>query len=281
MNTQSNKSIGVLNDTEIINLSKNKILVCEEFKEANVKQACYELRVGRYYYNVNDDVKRHELKENYFVVLKPHSQVVIITLEKIKLPEDILARILTKGSLFSIGILPVNTYADPGFYGRLGIVLNNASNDYLKLQYGESIAKIEFDRLQFPVSFPYHGQHGWETEIWPIRLEEHLVTQKELKILYPHLDEINEIEQAYGKKVASILTRIQIYEKRVIITTAFTFAITLILIGIALFFRWEENWLSPLLSVGLGVITNIVYGIIIAFAHGKEKQVQKGKGTCE
>ena len=107
---------------------------------------------------------RYVLKEGYNLLLKPKQTLVVITMESLRLPANVLGRILTKGVLFSIGILPVNTYADPGFSGRLGLVLHNLSNSYIRITPGDPIAKIEFSRLQNAVHRPYEGQHGYQTK---------------------------------------------------------------------------------------------------------------------
>ncbi len=52
-----------------------------------------------------------------------------------------------KGSLFSIGLSHVATYADPGFKGNLGIVTQNLSDKYIVPPPGEQIAKIDFTQL--------------------------------------------------------------------------------------------------------------------------------------
>jgi NTP pyrophosphatase (non-canonical NTP hydrolase) len=80
-----------------------------------------------------------------------------------------LARIVSKGSLFSIGLSAVATYADPGFHGRIGIVTQNISDRYIVLPELEPIAKVDFTILETPANRPYRGQHGFETEIWPIK----------------------------------------------------------------------------------------------------------------
>src|SRR5262249_44178036 len=82
---------------------------------------------------------------------------------------DIIARIISKGSLFSVGLSPVCTYADPGFSGNLGVVTQNISDKYIELPVGEAIAKVDFSRLSKAVDRPYQGQHGYKTEIWPIK----------------------------------------------------------------------------------------------------------------
>ena len=95
--------------------------------------------------------------------------MVLITHEELIVPTDMIARVISKGSLFSVGLSPVCTYADPGFPGNLGIVTQNISDKYIELPIGEPIAKVDFARLRKSVDHPYQGQHGYKTEIWPIK----------------------------------------------------------------------------------------------------------------
>lgn len=74
-------------------------------------------------------------------------------------------------ALFSVGLSPVATYADPGFHGRLGIVTQNISDKYIELPLLEHIAKVDFTILETPAKRTYHGQHGFESKIWPFRHE--------------------------------------------------------------------------------------------------------------
>lgn len=197
---------GTLNDRQIITMASNGILIAEDFAVERVKQACYELRAGDCYYELRGKRKRFTTADHGFILLKPRQLTVIITKESLNMPEDILGRILTKGKLFSVGILPVNTYADPGFQGRLGIVLYNATPKYLRVNAGEPIAKIEFSRLAQRVEKPYSGQHGYQTEIWPIP-EEIVLTDAEAAA-DPRVDSRSvELERAYGQEIAQMVVR--------------------------------------------------------------------------
>jgi dCTP deaminase len=131
--------------------------------------ACYELRMGRVYYDLTEGDRRIEVSDGGKILIKPGHRVVLITLEKMIILPDMLARVASKGSLFSIGLSPVYTYADPGFQGNMGIVTQNISDKYIELPVGEPIAKVEFSRLAKKVSRPYHGQHGFQAQIWPIK----------------------------------------------------------------------------------------------------------------
>lgn len=161
---------GTLTDREILELATAGSLITENFEARFVKQACYELRAGSTFYRPDDPDggHRHDVAPGGDILIKPKQLVVIITMESVDLPPNMLGRVLLKGKLFSVGLTPVNTYADPGFSGRLGIVLFNAGNRYLRIRPGEPIAKVEFARLSEPVSRPYRGQHGFQTGILPI-----------------------------------------------------------------------------------------------------------------
>lgn len=255
------KFYGTLNDIEIKNAVDNEKLIEEGYEEKNIKQACYELRAGNTYFDLSKNVaeggEKHEIPDDGVIIFRPHQTIVIITKEKLKIPNDILARVLTKGILFSVGLSPVNTYADPGFHGHLGIVLNNTSNNYLKIKCGETIAKIEFDRLMNPVNTPYYGQHSFETGIWPVRTE-FLVKRESIGQYISKPTEIEEIEYTFGKPVADIMERILRTERQFIFATIVLFTVNLALIAVTN----GAHWLSNIQSAIVGTVTNIVFFII-------------------
>ena len=72
---------------------------------------------------------------------------MLITYEELEVPSDVVAGVFSKGSLFSVGLSPTATYADPGFAGHIGIDTQNISNKYIVLPARETIAKVEFTRL--------------------------------------------------------------------------------------------------------------------------------------
>ena len=139
------------------------------FDENMIEGSSYQLRLGNVYYDLSENGKRFELAEGQKVLIKPGHRVVLITQEEFDVPPDMVARVVSKGSLFSVGLSPVATYADPGFSGKLGIVTQNFSNHYLELSQGEPIAKVDFTILSEPSTKLYKGQHGFQAEIWPIK----------------------------------------------------------------------------------------------------------------
>jgi dCTP deaminase len=138
--------VGTINDEMIRSECAKKNLISKNFKPENITEACYELSASNIYYDLSNNYQRIDIKaENYpYILIKPKQSIVVITKEELNIPANVIGRVLTKGKLFSIGLMPVNTYADPGFKGNLGIILHNNSLKYLKISEDELIAKIEF-----------------------------------------------------------------------------------------------------------------------------------------
>lgn len=250
-------NIGTLNDTDIKMLCNSGKLIVENYKERNVKQACYELRASNIYYDVTVSDRKIEVADNEFILIKPKQLVVIMTFETLDLSNDILGRILTKGKLFSVGLLPVNTYADPGFSGKLGIVFSNLSNNYLKIKPKDEIAKIEFCKLEHPVERPYSGQHGYETGIWPIPTDL-ILTSDEIKNDQRIKSVPEEIQLAHGKDISKVIDRVYKFERKLILASIVYLMFTMILI-LAL---QGTDWITNTTSILLGVISNIFFTFI-------------------
>mgnify|MGYP003601928604 FL=1 len=166
--------------------------------------ACYELTAGRTYFDLTENNLRVDLDLGEAIIIKPWHRVVILTKEELDIPTNILARIISKGSFFSVGLSAVCTQADPGFKGHLGIVTQNFSDKYIKIEQDKSIAKIDFTLLSSHTTKPYDGQHGFKSNIWPIDT----TLQKDYRDITPNprIDtELNEAYKVLPKDISQVL----------------------------------------------------------------------------
>lgn len=261
---------GTLSDNHIKQAASQVWLISEGFDVAHLRQACYELTAGNVYYELdhvdrNKNPIRHELGLGEYILLKPKQLITIITRESLNLPANVLGRILTKGQLFSIGVIPVNTYADPGFDGKLGIVLANLSNNYLKIPQSEPIAKIEFSKLRQPVAKPYNGQHGYQTKMWPIPF--HLIlTPEEQKKDVRIKGQLDELETLHGALIANVMRRVLSFERRLILASSAYFMLSTIVLAILAVRQDAGFTITTVLSVILGVVSNIIFAMLTYFA---------------
>jgi dCTP deaminase len=90
-------------------------------------------------------------------ILHPGEFVLGSTLERVSLPDDLVARLEGKSSLGRLGLLIHSTagYVDPGWDGNLTLELSNVANLPITLYYGMKIGQISFQRMSSPVEVAY------------------------------------------------------------------------------------------------------------------------------
>ena len=219
--------------------------------------ACYELRMGTVYYDLTENDKRIDAGPSGKIIVKPGHRVVLITQEELVIPNNIIARVTSKGSLFSVGLSPVSTYADPGFRGHLGVVTQNLSDKYIELPVGEPIAKVDFSLLSNMARNPYRGQHGFQTRIWPIK--HHLQKQYADVRDDPRVE--SEEAEAYKilpRATASILK--QLYKKQRIIDGAI---LATLVVNTFVLAALSTKFFEPVVGVVTNLISSAIVGILM------------------
>jgi dCTP deaminase len=90
-------------------------------------------------------------------ILHPGEFVLGSTLERVELPNDLVARLEGKSSLGRLGLLIHSTagYVDPGWEGNLTLELSNVANLPITLYDGMKIGQISFQRLSSPAEISY------------------------------------------------------------------------------------------------------------------------------
>jgi dCTP deaminase len=98
-----------------------------------------------------------EVKRNEAFILHPGEFVLGATSERIRLPEDLVARLEGKSSLGRLGLLIHSTagYVDPGWDGYLTLELSNVANLPITIYAGMKIGQISFFRLSTAADVPY------------------------------------------------------------------------------------------------------------------------------
>ena len=98
-----------------------------------------------------------EVKEDDPFILHPGEFVLGSTLERVALPDDLVARLEGKSSLGRLGLLIHSTagYVDPGWDGYLTLELSNVANLPITLYPGMKIGQISFFRLTTAAEVPY------------------------------------------------------------------------------------------------------------------------------
>src|SRR3954469_14634960 len=161
----------VLSDSTIKEEVAAGRLVFDPYDESLVQPSSVDMRVDRRFRVFNNsrypyiDVREpmENLTELVTVedeqpfVLHPGEFVLGQTLERVRLPDDLVARLEGKSSLGRLGLLIHSTagFVDPGFEGNLTLELSNVANLPVTIYYAMPIGQISFVRVDQPVERPY------------------------------------------------------------------------------------------------------------------------------
>ena len=162
----------VLSDVTIARLLEEGRIEIDPYDPALLQPSSVDVRVDRYFRVFRNsrypyiDVKEpmEDLTELVEVsdeeqpfILHPGEFVLGSTLERITLPDDLVARLEGKSSLGRLGLLIHSTagYVDPGWKGNLTLELSNVANLPIALYHGMKIGQISFFKMSSAVDRPY------------------------------------------------------------------------------------------------------------------------------
>ena len=101
-----------------------------------------------------------EIDDDQPFILHPGEFVLGSTLERLRLPDDLVARLEGKSSLGRLGLLIHSTagFVDPGWDGHVTLELSNVANLPITIYYGMKIGQLSFVQLTEPSAAPYGSQ---------------------------------------------------------------------------------------------------------------------------
>ena len=97
------------------------------------------------------------LQESERFIVHPGEFVLATTLERVEIPDDLVARLEGRSSIGRLGIVIHSTagYIDPGFKGRITLEISNLGRIAVALYPGMRICQIAFEEMSSPVSESY------------------------------------------------------------------------------------------------------------------------------
>lgn len=105
----------------------------------------------------NEITKEVKVKKGESFMMQPGDFVLAVTLEKVKIPADIMGRLEGRSSLGRLGIVVHSTASifDPGWDGKPVLELGNLGRMAVKLSPGMRICAMTFEELSNPAEVPY------------------------------------------------------------------------------------------------------------------------------
>ncbi len=161
----------VLSDRTIAALIAAERIGIDPYDEQLLQPSSVDVRVDRYFRVFHNarypyiDVKQPqealteqvEIGDEEPFILHPGEFVLGSTLERVRLPDDLVARLEGKSSLGRLGLLIHSTagFIDPGWDGHVTLELSNVANLPITIYYGMKIGQISFMQLTEPALAPY------------------------------------------------------------------------------------------------------------------------------
>ena len=165
----------VLSDRTIRRLLEEGRIGIDPYDQALLQPSSVDVRVDRYFRVFHNarypfiDVKQpqEELTELVEIdgerpfILHPGEFVLGSTLERVTLPDDLVARLEGKSSLGRLGLLIHSTagFIDPGWDGHVTLELSNVANLPITIYHGMKIGQLSFVQMSEPSANPY-GSDG-------------------------------------------------------------------------------------------------------------------------
>jgi len=166
----------VLSDRTIRTEIEQGRIVIDPFDPSLVQPASVDVRVDRrfrVFHNARHpyiDVRKPmedltelvEMGGDEPFILHPGEFVLGQTLERVVLPNDLVARLEGKSSLGRLGLLIHSTagFVDAGFSGNLTLELSNVANLPITIYHRMPIGQLSFMRMDGPVEHPYGSRAG-------------------------------------------------------------------------------------------------------------------------
>ena len=165
----------VLSDRTIRRLLGEGRIGIDPYDESLIQPSSVDVRVDRFFRVFHNnrypyiDVREEqedltelvEVEDDSPFVLHPGEFVLGSTLERVTLPDDLVARLEGKSSLGRLGLLIHSTagFIDPGWDGHVTLELANVANLPITVYPEMKIGQLSFVQLTEPAEHPY-GSDG-------------------------------------------------------------------------------------------------------------------------
>jgi len=161
----------VLSDRTIRRLLDEGRIEIDPYDSSLLQPSSVDVRVDRWFRVFHNarypyiDVKEEqeeltelvEMENGAPFILHPSEFALASTLERIRLPDDLVARLEGKSSLGRLGLLIHSTagFIDPGWDGHVTLELSNVANLPITIYPEMKIGQLSFVQLSEPAEKPY------------------------------------------------------------------------------------------------------------------------------
>ena len=172
--------MSILSDNQIINMINNGFIGIEPLIKNNIQPSSVDLTLsdqieivttknsidlGSLAENAHEFIERQTISDDGYS-LEPNSYVIGFSAEIISLTTGFNGRICNKNSLIRWGLdVSLGSFINPGFKGRMPLIIRNIGKSKLILRKGIKICQLEIHQLDTPSTRNYENRHDSEVLI--------------------------------------------------------------------------------------------------------------------
>lgn len=98
------------------------------------------------------------------LIVNPWQCCLLMVKEQIRLPDNVVGHVMSRGQLFQSGLIVESTYVDPGYKPNeqnqsIHLMAFNATQRVIKLPIGVAVARLELVRISESVEKPHGGRN--------------------------------------------------------------------------------------------------------------------------
>lgn len=168
----------ILSDRDIkAQIKQGRIVVTSpmEDHEQNIHASSMDMRLGKFFkvyehskFPVLDPIMQDSFKDRTKLIeisepgvpfiVHPGDFILGVTIEKVKLPDNIVARVEGRSSLGRLGIIIHSTagFIDAGFEGTITLEITNINRMPVALYPGMRVCQLAFEEMSSPADVPYN-----------------------------------------------------------------------------------------------------------------------------
>lgn len=168
----------LLSDSEILRQYEDGLIGVTPWDETLVNPSSLDVRLNRQFRRMRQDLPLldfADVQPGYTdphecdsFIMRPGEFVLASTLEVVRLPGDLAARVEGKSSIGRLGLIVHATagFIDPGFEGDITLELYNAFPTPIRIHAGMRIGQLAFERMSqipdrdYSKTGHYQGQRG-------------------------------------------------------------------------------------------------------------------------
>lgn len=197
----------ILSDKDIrARIEKGEIVIesPDNGHNANVNASSADLRLGKFFkiYNhaqkplldpldpesFENMTKLMEIEEGEPFIVQPGEFILGVTLEKIKIADDLVARVEGRSSLGRLGIIVHSTagFVDAGFEGTITLEITNINRMPVALYTGMRICQLAFEQMTSKADVPYNKKKSSKYQGQMLPEESRIALDPEMEKIRAH-----------------------------------------------------------------------------------------------